>query len=121
MTRRDRLVIAKKWIPNYSGKSIVKGYAKWFGVDLICTIKELRMIGVIVNESYEKQVLSSMAKKRSVQQKKEETVNPMNIDKQWNKSDEYFDFIAGFTSGGTPFGIKNELNDNYINSEKTLD
>ena len=117
---KNRLSSAKAWIPSYSGKNIVKGYANWYGVDLICSIKELKMNGVIVSEDYEEQVLSSIITKHSVQQKKEEIANPMKMDEHCKNSDEYFEFIAGYTSGGTPFGIKhtqtqNDSSENMLN------
>ena len=36
LKRKSRLLSAKSWIPRYTGKNIVKGYAKRFGADLLC-------------------------------------------------------------------------------------
>lgn len=57
MIRLGRLQSAKHWIPRYSGGNIVKGYKNWFGVDLVCAIKELRMLGVKLDEQYVLQAL----------------------------------------------------------------
>ena len=110
LKRKPRLESAKNWIPQYTGKNIVKGYSNWFGVDLICSIKELRINGVIIDEYYEKKVIESMKSKTSAKCKD-------------NKSnDEYtdckFEFIAGYTSGGAPYGILNEeiLSDENCNT-----
>jgi hypothetical protein len=44
MRRPARLQVAVKWRSGYGGKDIVRGYARWFGVDLVCAIVELRML-----------------------------------------------------------------------------
>ena len=105
MKRKYRLSSAKAWIPNYSGKNIVKGYANWFGTDLICSIKELRMNGVLVSEEYEKKVLNSIKANLAAKQKKDEIANQMKFKELGIESDGNFAFIAGYTSGGMPFGI----------------
>jgi hypothetical protein len=104
MQRRSRLQSAKHWISTYSGENIVKGYQKWFSVDLGCAIKELRMLGVKLDEQYVLQALKSHKQAiESRQQKKSEkkqTLDDLSLD-----SDEHYNFIAGYTSGGFPYGI----------------
>jgi hypothetical protein len=56
MRRPARLMAAVTWRAGYGGKNIVHGYARWFGVDLICAITELRMLGVAVDPEYEAQL-----------------------------------------------------------------
>jgi len=48
MTRQGRLSLARatRWVEKYEGKHIIKSYGKWFGVDPLCAIVELRMLGV---------------------------------------------------------------------------
>lgn len=48
MTRPQRLQAARLFIRGFGGKRIVVGYARWFGVDRICAITELQMLGVAV-------------------------------------------------------------------------
>jgi hypothetical protein len=38
MTRAGRLQSAREtnWVANYQGANLVRGYRKWFGVDLLC-------------------------------------------------------------------------------------
>ena len=61
-TRRPaRLMAAVTWRAGYGGKNIVRGYARWFGVDLICAITELRMLGVAVDPEYEAQLRRAIA------------------------------------------------------------
>ena len=90
----------------YTGKNIVKGYSNWFGVDLICSIKELRMNGVIIDKSYEKQVIKS----------KESKIPAKRLDSNntHEHTDNDFGFIAGYTSGGAPYGI---LHEKFFNDE----
>ena len=38
----------------------MRGYARWFGVDLLCAIVELRMLGVAVEAEYEQQIRRTM-------------------------------------------------------------
>ena len=59
MTRPARLesVKATCWVERYSGKDIVKGYARWFGVDLLCAVNELRLLGEEISVEREKQLL----------------------------------------------------------------
>ena len=52
MERAARLQTAKEWIPQYEGKSIVRGYSKYFGVDFLCAITELEMLGVKLDPNY---------------------------------------------------------------------
>jgi hypothetical protein len=59
MKRERRLVIAQHWITTYSGKNIIKGYCKFFGVDKLCAIKELSILGVEISEERKKQVIES--------------------------------------------------------------
>ena len=61
MRRPARLQAAVKWRAGYGGKHIVRGYARWFGVDLMCAIVELRMLGVAIDTEYEQQVRRTIA------------------------------------------------------------
>lgn len=61
MRRPARLQAAIKWRSGYGGKNIVRGYARWFSVDLVCAIVELRMLGVAIDIEYEQQVRRSIA------------------------------------------------------------
>ncbi|MBA3397208.1 MAG: hypothetical protein H0T89_31565 [Deltaproteobacteria bacterium] len=61
MRRDARLQSAAKWITTYPGKNIVRGYAHWYAVDLVCAITELRLLGVPVAADYEAHVRRSIA------------------------------------------------------------
>lgn len=92
--RKNRLDTSKKWIENYDGKNIVRGYAKWYGVDLLCAIKELRMNKVTVDEEYEDKVKKSIESKKLTKRINEENRKKRLIDIQDEFSDNRFEFIA---------------------------
>ncbi|WP_022758926.1 hypothetical protein [Butyrivibrio fibrisolvens] len=100
--RQERLREARKWFPEQGfteDSHIVKAYRKKFNVDKECAMRELCKLHVLSPEkqkSYEDQLA---AKKRKRQEKREpkEYINP--------DQDEIFYFIAGYTSGGAPYGI----------------
>lgn len=106
LTRKARLGSAKDWITKYDGQNLITGYAKWFGVDKICAINELKTLGVIIPEKLENQIVESL-KKRTEQRKsaKEKAEAPGIAD---YGSDNYFAFIVGYTSGGFPYGLTHE-------------
>ncbi len=108
MKRPARLASAKAWIPKYPGKNIVRGYAKHYGVDLLCAATELQMIGAKVDPGYIRQLKAIVeAKAEAGRRKKEKEREAEELEEygQLHGSDEYYAFIAGFTSGGAPFGV----------------
>ncbi|MDP3706322.1 MAG: hypothetical protein Q8R24_10540 [Legionellaceae bacterium] len=105
MQRSGRLQSAKHWIPTYSGGSIVKGYKNWFGVSLVCAIKELRMLGVKLDEQYVLQALKGHEHAILDRQKKKVAKKQELLDDLLFDSDDHYYFIAGYTSGGFPYGI----------------
>ncbi|QEM06243.1 hypothetical protein DIU31_022980 [Mucilaginibacter rubeus] len=105
LPRSQRLLQGKNWIGNYNGKNIVRGYAKHFRVDLLCAIKELRLLGVIITEKYEETVQQALAvhasqKKLREEQKASSGANVLG------DSDDNFAFIVGYTNGGAPYGVR---------------
>jgi len=115
MQRSARLQSAKHWIPAYSGENIVKGYKQCFAVDLLCAIKELRMLGVKLDEQYVLQALQGHKNTIADRQKKK-AAKKQELDDFLSDSDEHFYFIAGYTSSGCPYGItwKEAALDNLI-------
>ncbi len=105
MSRASRLLSAAQWIKTYSGKDFVKRYAKWFGQDEVCTILELRMLGIVISDdrlNKAKEKLTNKAETRRFlkQRKKEEKIEDLYCD-----SDDQFYYIAGYTPGGIPYGV----------------
>lgn len=103
--RQERLEKARKWYAeqNFTEDShIVKAYRKRFGVDNTCAKRELCMLGVLSPQkqaAYE-QELKAKEEKRKRKREKKQSENPLEF-----FQDEFFYYIAGYTSGGAPYGI----------------
>ena len=67
MARPARLQAARDWIPTYSGKNIVRGYANWFGVNLACSLKELQLLGVPLDPVYVERLRVSLQNRERAQ------------------------------------------------------
>ena len=105
MDRKRRLDSVKHWIAKYKGKNIIKGYKNHFGVDWLCAIKELQMLGVGLDPEYVEKLKLSVKnrfieKQRFKEGKNQDLANEISWD-----SDETFAYIAGYTSAGFPYGI----------------
>lgn len=100
--RQNRLREARKWFLEQGfteDSHVVKAYRKKFNVDKDCAMRELCMLHVLSPEkqkSYENQ-LAAKKRKRQEGRMTKEYINP--------DQDEFFYFIAGYTSGGVPYGI----------------
>jgi hypothetical protein len=97
--RPARLQSARTWLATYEGKNVVRGYAKWFAVDLWCAVLELRMLGVEIDPEYAEAIRTRRRKRKPVEPPRDELPEGYGI--EW---DENFSYIAGYTSGGAPFG-----------------
>jgi len=116
--RKKRLAVGISWIQNYDGQHIVRGYTKRYKVDVLCAITELKMLGVEISKEYENAVKQTVegelkAKRLKKQQKAEETYLAEFMD-------DGFAFVAGYTSGGVPYGLTyEEMGDYDIIEEET--
>lgn len=99
--REQRLIAAKLWLPKYDGKNIVKGYRKHFGVDILCAITELQMLGYEFTSQYIDCIKKTIEAERIKPQEKKEQKKL----ECFEDSDDTFYFIAGYTPGDTPYGI----------------
>ena len=101
LNRKYRLQAARTWLPAYRGKNVVRGYRKHFGVDLLCAIRELQLMGIKIEQSYIEAVKATIAENQKRKAEKREKQLQSGIE----FSDERFAFIAGYTSWGFPYGI----------------
>ena len=111
MTRTSRLASAKEWIKIYEGKNIIKGYANWYGVDQICAMAELEMLGQPISETTKAKIKKSVQDRINQKRRQQEKRNQKKalLEEEFNlDSDETFSFIAGYTEGGVPYGITHE-------------
>ena len=103
MNRQARLASARSWLAKFSGKNVVRSYANWFGVDLLCALRELSLCGVTVDPAYVaqlKKTFASCSSRRPNQPVAEP--QPVGYGMDW---DENFAYIAGRTEAGFPYGI----------------
>jgi hypothetical protein len=106
LNRKQRISMTKNWLKTYDGKNIVKGYSNWFGVDLLCAIAELRIAGEDISIDYEEKIQKSHMER--INQRKLKKEHSEFEQEQINEWDEEFEFIAGYTSNGVPYGIRKE-------------
>ena len=104
MQRPGRLEAAKRWVPTYQGKNIVRGYARWFRVDLGCALKELQHLGVPLDPAYVERLRLTL-KNRSRPRRAAPSSTAGVPDGHGSEWDDTFAYTAGFTEGSTPFGV----------------
>ena len=104
MKRPARLQTARHWLARFTGRRVLRSYARWFGVDWECAVKELELLGVTLDQAEVENRRRAMGKRGK--QKKglslQETVYGEGYGVWW---DEDFAYIAGRTSGGFAFGV----------------
>ena len=113
----ERRPKAEKWVAAYDGTlyggDIVKAYRKKFAVDRMKAVEELQLLGVSLTKeqidrekaavkAYQEIQRAKKAKRKRIrEQKRMEKDNPLFSEYQ----DDTFYYIAGYTSGGAPYGI----------------
>ena len=106
LKQADRLQSGKQWLANYTGTHAVRSYMKWYGVDLFCAITELQLLGFQLEKNTLEQMLLAKEKIMAARKRKKEQAKLIEIITAENEYD--FAYIAGFTSGGCPYGITNK-------------
>ena len=106
LRRTQRLSRGKNWMNTYQGENIIEDYRKRYGVDLLCAVVELRMLGADISEDYEYQLRQEEEYRRVSKKSKGRKNNQQQEEFLDGFSDETFAFIAGYTYGGVPFGLK---------------
>ncbi len=107
--RERRLALAPEWVATYKGKpnSIIKRYRSTFHVDWECAIAELAELGVKIDDEYMASLRQTI-KDQFQNEKKNNPIGRWEFDEYHGarpESDDYFAYIAGYTSGGAPYGI----------------
>ena len=113
----ERKAKAEKWVVEYDGTpyggDIIKAYRKKFAVDRMKAVAELQLLGVsLTNEQIDRekeavkayqelQRVKKANRKRIREQKRMKKDNPVFHEEQ----DDTFYYIAGYTSGGAPYGV----------------
>lgn len=103
--RRDaRLIKARQWVLTYQGSNIVRAYRKRFNVDISCALKDLGEIGAIPSEKLAALQRAEQLRLQALRRKREEK-KLQAVEDSYPDSDDTFFFIAGYTSGGAPYGV----------------
>jgi len=102
--REARLRKARERAPAYKGAHIVRVYRKKYGVDPGCAIRELEEIGAITPEKAANLRAGEAARLEQLRRERERKQEQAFHDR-WPHSDDTFFFIAGYTSGGAPYGV----------------
>lgn len=105
LSRKDRLHAAQYWIPKYTGKNLIRGYRKHFGVDLLCAITELEMLGHHVDAKYKANIIKLQEHKEKLAEERKMLKELERYREKFPDSNEYFYFIAGYTPAGFAYGI----------------
>lgn len=109
MDRKGRLQSAPHWLPTQRGRTpeqIARSYRKRYGVDWPCAIAELSALGIVFDAQWREQITRTLdnAQRASAARKQAEPkAGPARGDSR--DSDETFQYIAGYTEGGAPYGV----------------
>ena len=105
--REVRLCKAKQWFTTYNGtpKKIVSHYRKRFHVDILTALLDLQAIGVEFTPEYLEAVKKSEADRIHQLHLKKEMKQRWALD-FYDDADDDFVYIAGYTSGGAPYGVR---------------
>ena len=110
--RRSRLREAKDWFPAQGfaeNSHVIKAYREKFNVDREGAMRELCLLEMLSPEkqrSYEEQLEAKTQKRARLQTAgKTRREGKAESPDENPDQDENFYFIAGYTSGGAPYGI----------------
>lgn len=113
----ERKPKAEKWVAAYDGTlyggDIIKAYRKKFAVDRMKAVEELQLLGVpLTKEQIDREraaVKAYQELQRAKKAKRKRTHEQGRIQKSdllfFEDQDDTFYYIAGYTSGGAPYGI----------------
>lgn len=113
----ERRPKAEKWVAVYDGTlyggDIIKAYRKKFAVDRMKAVEELQLLGVpLTKEQIDREraaVKAYQELQRAKKAKRKRTREQGRIQKSdllfFEDQDDTFYYIAGYTSGGAPYGI----------------
>ena len=113
----ERKAKAEKWVSEYDGTpyggDIIKAYRKKFAVDCMKAVAELQMLGVSLTKEQIDREKAAVKAYQDIQRAKKAKRKRLREQKRMQKDipvfhedqDETFYYIAGYTSGGAPYGV----------------
>lgn len=109
MSFLERKPQAEKWLTHFNdekNKNIVKCYRKKFAVDRLKAVDELQRLGIkLTKEQIAKGKKAVKAHQQSLINKKRKKLEAQNQSFINMDQDDTFYYIAGYTSGGVPYGV----------------
>jgi hypothetical protein len=102
LSRARRLQRAKRWLASYRGKNVIRGYKKWFAVDDVCAVVELRMLGVDIPDARLEQARRDEQARAAHRARQKEKYAPRASLRTW---DDELALIAGYAEEGAPYGV----------------
>lgn len=117
MKFEERKLKAEKWVAEYDGKlyggNIIKAYRKKFAVDRMEAVRELQLLGVALTKeqidrekaavkAYQELQKDKKAKRKRIREQSRKENNTLDF---CEEQDDTFYYIAGYTSGGAPYGV----------------
>ena len=105
--KAQRLTKARQWALQYDGRHIVKAYRKRFGVDRMTAINDLGEIGVLDHDKLLQMQQQEHERLELLRRQREERKAAEWLEEHKDQNDQFF-FIAGYTSGGAPYGVTRE-------------
>ncbi len=92
MKQTSRLESAKHWLPTYTGKSIINGYRKHYGVNVVSAIHELRLLGIILSEREIDQAITGEKQRKLAKQARKNKLleKAQQEDGSYSESDETY-------------------------------
>lgn len=106
LKKESRIARARNWLPTYEGTKVVRAYRKKFRVDTTCAVRELQEIGYEFQAGYVDNLLKAEAARiKQLQIKREEKKASRLIEEYDDWQNDTFYYIAGYTSGGAPYGV----------------
>ena len=113
----ERKAKAEKWVSEYDGTpyggDIIKAYRKKFAVDRMKAVEELQMLGVSLTKEQIDREKAAVKAYQDIQRAKKAKRKRLREQKRMQKDipvfhedqDDTFYYIAGYTSGGAPYGV----------------
>ena len=109
MNRKQRIQAAARWLTEYDGSHVVRSYRKRYGVDWLCAVKELQLLGVEIDPEYVSQLRRTVDEQAKKNHEKRLERHASASVEEWSErypfSEGDFYFVAGHTSNGMPYGI----------------
>jgi hypothetical protein len=105
MNRERRLVAAVSFLRGFTGKTVVRSYARWFGVDLGCALLELQVLGVRVDPTYVDRVRATLREKERIGRQRNEQQREARAATGWCAEFEFEPLFDGLLEPrtGIPF------------------